>query len=395
MSGGTAVVVGGGIGGLAAAVGLHRIGWSAVVLEQAPVISEVGAGLSLWPNALRSLDVLGVGEQVRASGVSAVSRGGIRVPSGKWLRHKHPGDVRVLMVHRADLHRVLLDALPATWVRTGAQVTGIEESSGGATVTYQTASGTRRVTGDLVVGADGIDSTVRQRLWPRAQPPVFDGRTCWRGVTPPGTPTAESITVTRDQQFGMMPLPGERTYWFLLAAAPAPGVRYGDERAEVRRRVAGWHEPITAALEATAPDQVSHHDLFRLDPVPGYVHGRTALLGDAAHAQTPDLGQGACQAIEDAVVLAASLTRHDDPLTAIARYDEQRRPRTQAMARSAQRIHELNARHFRTVLAIARVMPPSLWRRQITRWTDWTPPAITRYASDRPGGESEKAGGIS
>jgi hypothetical protein len=82
----------------------------------------------------------------------------------------------------------------------------------------------------------GIDSTVRQRLWPRAQPPVFDGRTCWRGVTPPGTtPDAESITVTRDRQFGMMPLPGERTYWFLLAAAPAPGVRCGDERAEVRR----------------------------------------------------------------------------------------------------------------------------------------------------------------
>lgn len=378
MSRGTAVVVGGGIGGLAAAVGLHRIGWSAVVLEQAPAIAEVGAGLSLWPNALRSLDALGVGGQVRASGVSAVSRGGIRLPSGKWLRRKHPGDVQVLMVHRAELHRQLLDELPSAWVSTGAAVTGIEESSGGATVTCQTAGGTRRVTGDLVIGADGINSTVRQRLWPRAQPPVFDGRTCWRGVTPPGAaPAAESITVTRDRQFGMMPLPGERTYWFLLAAVPAPGARYGDERAEAQRRVAGWHDPITATLEATAPDQVSHHDLFRLDPVPGYVHGRTALLGDAAHAQTPDLGQGACQAIEDAVVLAASLAGHDDPLTALARYDEQRRPRTQAMARAADQIHQLNARHFRTVLAAARVMPPFLWRRQNLRWTDWTPPAIT------------------
>jgi 2-polyprenyl-6-methoxyphenol hydroxylase-like FAD-dependent oxidoreductase len=390
MSRGTAVVVGGGIGGLAAAVGLHRIGWSAVVLEQAPAITEVGAGLSLWPNALRGLDALGVGNQVRASGVSAVSRGGIRLPSGKWLRHKHPGDIQVLMVHRADLHRVLLDALPATWVSTGASVTGMEESSDGATVTYQTASGTRQVAGDLVIGADGMNSAVRQRLWPQAQPPVFDGRTVWRAVTPPGTaPEAESITVTGDRQFGMMPLPGERTYWFLLAAVPALGVRYDDERAEVQRQVTGWHEPIAAVLEATAPDQVSHHDLFRLDPLPGYVHARTALLGDAAHAQTPDLGQGACQAIEDAVVLAATLARHDDPLAALARYDQQRRPRTQAMARAAQQIHQLNARHFRAVLAAARVMPPSLWRRQITRWTDWTPPAITPYASDRPGGESD------
>lgn len=377
MSRGTAVVVGGGIGGLAAAIGLQRIGWSAVVLEQAPAISDVGAGLSLWSNALRSFDVLGVGEQVRASGVSAVSRGGIRRPSGKWLRHKHPGDVEVLMVHRADLHRLLLDALPTAWVITGARVTGIEES-GGVTVTYQTASGVRQVTGDLAVGADGINSTVRHQFWPQARPPVFDGRTCWRGVTPPGTtPTAESITVTRDRQFGMMPLPGERTYWFLLAAAPAPDIRYSDERAEVLRRVTGWHAPITTALEATAPDQVSHHDLFRLDPVPGYVRGRTALLGDAAHAQTPDLGQGACQAIEDAVILAASLARHDDPVTALARYDEQRRPRTQAMARAADQIHQLNARHFRAVVAAARVMPPFLWRRQNMRWSDWTPPAIT------------------
>lgn len=387
MSRGTAVVVGAGIGGLAAAVGLHRIGWSAVVLEQAPAITEVGAGLSLWPNALRGLDALGVGEQVRASGVSAVSRGGIRLPSGKWLRHKRPDDIPVLMLHRAGLHQLLQDALPPAWVSTGAAVTGIEGSPGGATVTYECSSGTRRVTGDVVIAADGIDSTVRRRLWPEAQPPVFDGRTCWRGVTRPGaTPTAESITVTRDQQFGMMPLPGDRTYWFLLATAPLPGVRYRDERAEVWRRMAGWHEPITAALEATEPDRVSHHDLFRLDPVPGYVRGRTALLGDAAHAQTPDLGQGACQAIEDAVVLAASLAGHDDPLTALARYDEQRRPRTQAMARAADQVHQLNARHFRTVLAAARVMPPFLWRRQNLRWTDWTPPAITREGGENDGG---------
>jgi 2-polyprenyl-6-methoxyphenol hydroxylase-like FAD-dependent oxidoreductase len=233
MSRGTAVVVGGGIGGLAAAAGLNRIGWPAVVLEQAPAITEVGAGLSLWPNALRSLDALGIGEQVR----------------------------------------------------------------------------------------------------------------------------------------------------FLVANASVLGVHYADERAEVQRRVTGWHEPIAGVLEATEPDQVSHHDFFRLDPVPNYVHGRIALLGDAAHAQTPDLGQGACQAIEDAVVLAASLTEHSDPQTALARYDEQRRPRTQAMARAAYQQSQLYARYFRAVAATARVMPPSLWRRQITRWTDWTPPAITPSAA--------------
>lgn len=377
MSRNTVVVVGGGIGGLAAAVGLQRIGWSVVLLEQAPAISEVGAGLSLWPNALRSLDVLGIGEQVRASGVRAVSRGGIRLPSGRWLRHKHPDDVAVLMVLRADLHRILWDALPAGLAMTGASVTDLEESSDGVTVTYQTDSGPRQVSGDLVVGADGINSTVRRRLLPETSPPVFDGRTVWRGIAPAGTaPGAEHLTITRDQQFGMMPLTGERTYWFLTAAAPRPDIRYDDERAEVQRRMAGWHEPIMAALEATAPDQVSHHDLFRLNPLPTYVHGRTALLGDAAHAQTPDLGQGACQALEDAVVLAASLSQDDGLEGALARYDAQRRPRTQDMARAAHQQHQLSSRYFRALLAAALVMPPPLWRRQVMRWTEWDPPAL-------------------
>ena len=109
----TAVVVGGGIGGLATALGLRRIGWRARVLEQAPAFGEVGAGLSLWPNALRALDELGVGPAVRDVGVPAVSRGGMRLPSGTWLRHARADDVPVLMVHRAALLDVLRAAVPA------------------------------------------------------------------------------------------------------------------------------------------------------------------------------------------------------------------------------------------------------------------------------------------
>lgn len=366
-----AVVVGGGIGGLCAAIGLHRVGVEPLVLERADVLGEVGAGLSLWPNALSALDAIGVGAAVRAVGVTALSRAGIRLPDGKWLRHKHSGDVPVLMVHRADLHRVLCDALPADALRAGATVTGVEDG----TVTYRTGGGERTVDADLVVAADGVHSVLRQRFWPDARV-RFEGRTVWRAVVGPGAPAIEDgLTMDRDLQFGLLPLSNDRVYWFLTAAAERPDVRYSDELAEVRRRVSGWHAPIADVLDATKPDAVLHHDITVLDPLPGYVHGRVALLGDAAHAQTPDLGQGACQAIEDAAVLAAAVAGGDVPV-GLTEYERLRRPRTQAMARAGLQQADLMAKHFGLVTALTRHMPAALWRRQTARWTDWTAPIL-------------------
>ncbi|HEY6739680.1 MAG TPA: FAD-dependent monooxygenase, partial [Actinopolymorphaceae bacterium] len=225
-----------------------------------------------------------------------------------------------------------------------------------------------------------IGSAVRNQLLPGRSRPSFRGRTVWRGITPAGSvwPIEPSVTVGRGIQFGMLPMPDRRVYWFLTANADAPGVTYDDERAEVRRRVGSWHDPIARILDATPADQVLHHDIVDLDPVPAYTFGRVALLGDAAHAMTPDLGQGACQAIEDAVVVVDALRSTPDLAEALATYDRQRRPRTQEMARAAR---ESNARnmnesalfHALTSLTV-RLMPVGLWRRATARWIDWTPP---------------------
>ncbi|MEO3876589.1 FAD-dependent monooxygenase [Nonomuraea sp. B12E4] len=371
----SAIVVGAGIGGLAAAVGLRRIGWDVTVLEQAPAIGEVGAGLSLWPNAVRCLDVLGVGDAVRAHAVPAVSRGGIRLPSGTWLRRARADDIRVLMVHRADLHRVLLDALPPAWLRVDATVTGVDERADGVTVTFQTAGGEQQESADLLISADGVDSTVRRLCWPAAPTPRFGHRTVWRAITEPGrAPAGESLTMGRGLQFGMLPLPGERVYWFLTAEATVPGLRYDDELQEVRRRLAGWHDPIPALLAATRPENLLHHDIVELGPVSGYRRGRVVLLGDAAHAQPPDLGQGACQALEDAVVLTAALAGQAGLPAALDWYDQQRRPRTQTMVRAALRQAAFNERHYRLVTLAARFTPPTAWRRRVAKWTEWVPP---------------------
>ena len=393
----SAVVVGAGIGGLTAAVALRRIGWHVTVLERAPVIATVGAGLSLWPNAVRALALLDLDEAVASRAVSAVIRANMRNPNGRWVRHAHPSDVKVLVVHRADLHQVLRDALPQEVLRTDATVVSVTEKDGaqdGATVTYESQGTRHEVTADLVVAADGIDSAIRRQLWPDHPVARFQHRTIWRGVTEPDGvwPITESLTLGRGAQFGLLPLTDHQVYWFLVVNADQPGQRYGDEHAEVRRRVAGWHDPIPALVEATRPDRVLHNDNFDLDPLPTFVHDHTVLLGDAAHAMTPDLGQGGCQAIEDAVVLAdALLTNADltnaDLTGALASYDQQRRTRAQAVAAAARQSNARNSKDSAGAYAmtnlVARLVPQGLWRKLTAEWSTWTPPTALQTAVAR------------
>jgi 2-polyprenyl-6-methoxyphenol hydroxylase-like FAD-dependent oxidoreductase len=356
------VVIGAGIGGLAAAIGLHRIGWSVTVLERAPVIAEVGAGLTLWPNAIKALSALGL--DVTDRSVPTISRGNIVTPHGWWVRRNHPDDVGVLAIHRADLHDVLRAALPDSVLHTNAEVTAVSPDG-------TVAGSGEELRADLVVAADGVNSLTRRTLW--TGDAVFQHRTVWRGVTPPGSvwPVQESLTIGRGEQVGVLPLPEERVYWFLTANEAEPNRQYADDRAEVLRRIGDWHHPIPELVRATPEDQVLHNDMLDIDPVPTFVRDRVVLLGDAAHAMTPDLGQGACQALEDAVVLAANV---DD----LQRYDEQRRARVHPMMAAARagvaRNSDTNAlRHF-ALLTAARLVPPAAWRKATAQWADWEPP---------------------
>ncbi|WP_460525645.1 FAD-dependent monooxygenase [Flindersiella endophytica] len=379
---GKAIVAGAGIGGLTAAIALQRSGWQVTVLERAPEIAEVGAGLSLWPNAVRALESLGLGATLREHTVEAVSRGGFQTPKGRWLRHKNPADIGVLVAHRAELHRLLLDSLTGDVVRTDATVTGVENGDREVSASYVTAGASQQLTADLLVAADGVNSVVRRALWPEAAAPTFRRRTAWRGVTPPGKvwPVDDCMTIGPGIQFGVLPMTGQRVYWFLTANAEQADRRYDDDRAEVLRSVGDWHDPIPALVEATEPDHVLHNDLVDLDPLPTYVRGRTVLLGDAAHAMTPDLGQGACQAIEDGVVLAYELGKGGDLAGVLAGYDRERRPRTQAIAKEARESNDgRNSQTSAVAHAITglllRIIPPGALRKTTARWADWTPPA--------------------
>ncbi|WP_410659295.1 FAD-dependent oxidoreductase [Amycolatopsis sp. lyj-112] len=376
----TVVVVGGGIGGLAAAVALRRRGYQVTVLERAAEFTEAGAGLSLWPNAMRALSALGLAEPVSALSV-AETTGGVRDRTGRWLSRmdnsefvrRHGWPLRV--VHRADLLRTLVSALPQECLRPGSEVHAVRPSGDGVDVEH--SGGTVRA--DVVVGADGVHSTLRERFWPDAPGPRYVGCTAWRMVTGPmGDLDADGAVLWgRGERIGFTKLPGGRFYCFATATVRAGEAASDGEHAAVRRRFDRWPDPIPALLAATPENAVLRHDVYDLPPLPAFVRGRLALLGDAAHAMDPALGQGACQALEDAVTLAEALGTNADVDSALASYDRSRRPRTQRIARRAGRLGAVGQWSSPPAVLLrdvaARLTPASTTLRSMDSVLAWTP----------------------
>jgi 2-polyprenyl-6-methoxyphenol hydroxylase-like FAD-dependent oxidoreductase len=358
-----AIIIGGRITGLASALALTRRGWQVEVPERAPEFTEAGAGLPLWPNALRALDALGVGEPVRGRATLS-GQAGIRDAAGRWLSRTDTAELErrygpVAVIHRADLLAVLRAAAPDEALRPGTAV----QPDG----TAAHSAGVSRA--DLIVGANGVHSITRRSAWPDAPVPRYADYTGWRLVTSP-VPLAEtSESWGRGERFGYARLADRRIYCY--ATANAPGGAADGGPAGLVRRFGGWHDPIPALPDAADPRVVLHHDLYELPPLKTYTLGRVALVGDAAHAMTPNLGQGACQALEDAVVLGDVMASG----AGLAAYDRQRRPRTQMIARRSRRIGaaaqwaSLPAVHMRNTAL--RPLPPSSFTRSLAPVLDW------------------------
>ncbi|MEU8662226.1 FAD-dependent monooxygenase [Actinoplanes philippinensis] len=313
-----AAIIGGGIGGLATAIALGNDGWRVTVHERDAALPATGTALGMWPAALRALDAVKAGHAVRATGCPQES-GEVRRPDGsRIVTIRTPAGGPVHLISRPALLGILHRAASAA-----ADLRFADPVDDPA-----------RLDADLIVAADGVFSRTRERLFGPAYRARHSGATAWRG-TVDGMATSTFVEVWgRGVNFGVTPQEGGRTNWFAAAAAPAGSFHPGAETAVLRRMFGGWAAPVGPVLEAVTEPGILRHDVYVTPPLPSHVSGNAVLIGDA-HAMTPDLGRGACEALVDAVTLAACLRETSTTAEGLRDYDRRRRPVTRRLARMA------------------------------------------------------------
>ncbi len=332
-----AIIIGGGIGGITTAIALQQVGIEVAVFERAKEMQEVGSGLPIWTNALRALQKLGVADIVEALGqpVTAGSvtdwRGNVLADvSAKELLEKL-GTIN-MVVHRANLLSALLAVAGPEHVYLGATCIGCTQDARGVSAHFADGKEAR---GDLLIGADGVHSRIRTQLF-GATKPRYCGYTCWRGIAHTTRTDIETWAWGKGCQFGITPMSENRAYWFAQRYAPegeqdAPCGR----KSQVYTLFRDWHEPIPEIIAATEEATILRNDVYEGQYLPHWSRGRVTLLGDAAHTMTPNLGQGACIAIEDAVELTTCLSIENDIMAALRLYEKRRIRRANAIARLA------------------------------------------------------------
>jgi len=337
-----AIIIGGGIGGLTAAIALRRAGIDAEVYERSPVLKEVGAGISLWANATKALALLGLGEDLRS--ISFRNKEfALRKWNGAFLSTTPTADLEsrfgggVLVVHRAEFLDILARSFGSEHFHLGHACNSISESAGGVTASFTNGNTAH---GDILVGADGLRSETRTWLG-HSQKPRYSGYTAWRsiaefdasGITPADTWGCGS-------RFGILPMGANRVYWYATANTREGQDDSSSPQDTLLSQFKGWHSPIEDLIRASGA-AILRNDIFDRDPLPHWGRGHVTLLGDAAHPMTPDLGQGACQAIEDAMELANSLAKATTVTAGLQEYEARRIARTRTIVLGSRRMGKI------------------------------------------------------
>jgi 2-polyprenyl-6-methoxyphenol hydroxylase-like FAD-dependent oxidoreductase len=329
-----AVIVGAGIGGLGAAIALERAGVEPSVIERAPELHEAGFGLVLSANAIAALRSLGLRESVAARG-TRVRRAEIRNPRGDLLTLINYDALgwETYGILRSELQRAMLEAVPAEHLRLGRTCIGASEDG------EALLDGGEAVVADLIVGADGLRSAVRRSLF-GDESLRYGGHRAWRA----GTRFEDERTYDRFVEvwgvgggFGFGPAGSGRVYWYCFEAVPEGAPAPDWPRHEFLRRYGAWFEPIPALIESTDSEAIEPTFTYDRPPRRSWGRGRITLLGDAAHPMKPNLGQGAAQALEDAVVLGSSIATSREPEDALRAYERRRIKRANAVVRASRR----------------------------------------------------------
>jgi 2-polyprenyl-6-methoxyphenol hydroxylase-like FAD-dependent oxidoreductase len=333
-----AIIIGAGIGGLCAAIALRKVGYTVQIFERAPEVTALPTGLALWSNAMWALSILGVGDEVlRLGSVIDITRS--QTAEGEVMSDVHVGNigkklgVPTVCIHRVDLHQILVNAVGRESIQTSMTCTGFVQDGRQVIALFENGTTVR---GDLLVGADGYRSIVRRQQFP-SEEARYSGYTCYRSVVsmvhralPPGTALT---ALGHGSEFGLFPCGMGRVYWFATHNQPAAIKDSAlGRKGDCLAAFAGFSEPFVQVLHATPESAIVRHDVYDRPPLPQWSSGRVTMLGDACHAMTPNLGQGACMAIEDAVVLARTLRDEPDCERALHLYEQTRRARTALIA---------------------------------------------------------------
>lgn len=336
------LIIGAGIGGLATGLALQQAGFAVQIFEQTKEIRASGSGLTLWANAVRVLQEVGLGGLVQQLiQQSEPARAGFHTMRGKQLIQLPPQVVEeqcggpTIAIHRAEFQAALLERLAPDTLVLDRQLIDFEQDTTGVTACF--AQG-KRVRGSLLIGADGIHSQARQLLFPQSQP-RYAGYTAWRGIATGVTPPLLGELWGRGRRFGIVPLTEGRIYWYATRNTPENAA----ERPEGRQKelldlFKDWHSVVSALITATEASTILRNDIFELQPLTCWSKGRVTLLGDAAHAMTPNMGQGACQALEDALILARTLRHAHSFENALDVYQKKRLARANMVVVSSHRM---------------------------------------------------------
>lgn len=363
------LIAGGGIGGLTLAIALRRRGLEAQVFERTPELKEVGAAIALWPNATRVLrDIGGLGSLLERSDV--ISECEIRAWNGRSIkRWRIPSlETPAVFVSRADLQSVLAAALPSEVIQLGRSAQRFEESTSGVTLYFNSGESAN---GGILIGADGLHSAIRIQLVGRSKP-VYQGYTQWRGIVDDVheilKPGLKMEWWGRGLRFGIGANGRGRMNWYVSANRPEPGAT-AVSKARLLEWVRGWQTPVEDIIRSTPEETILKTDIWTRPPSEMWGRGRVTLLGDAAHPTSPNLGQGAGMAIEDASCLAACLAASKDAAPALRRYEDLRKKRSAATTVRSGLVGRMGQWSHPTLVAartlFLKAYPVSLWERQL------------------------------
>lgn len=336
------IIVGAGIGGLTLAIALQRKGIDVTIVEQTPTIRPLGAGLVLAANAVKAFAEIGIEQEVLKAG-KALKRLVIKDRRGRVLTStdseqisRRYGTIDNFAIHRADLHDVLLKHLQPASIQLGKQCVDFKQNSDGVSLKYQDGT---IINTDYVIACDGIHSIFRRKLLPQSEV-RYAGYTCWRAVIdnlPPGINIEEtSETWGQGSRFGICPLVNGKLYWFAcLNAGANSAVMRNYTIGNLLSRFSHFHAPIPSLIKNTRNEQLIWGDIIDLRPLTQFAFDNIVLMGDAAHATTPNMGQGACMAIEDAVVLSNLLGTHNSIQDAFRKFERMRLARTEKIVKGS------------------------------------------------------------